>query len=311
MKNEDLSSSSFYEFCTFLSEVRRYFWGRDFLETPTPSLVTCPGMEAHLDPMKVELENGTFYLPTSPEIHLKKRLCQGFHRIFEVRPCFRQDPLTSLHRPEFFMLEWYRAHGSLDDLILDIRGLLEHLRESGHWKASTQITKISFRQLFQEQLGFALAPDTSKEELKVLMTDLKVHWHASDSKVDLIHRLLMEKLEPSFQGLVILEEFPSEMAILSQIGSSGFAQRFELYFHQIELANAFFEVTDPEVQKQRWKQDLEERKTLGKVLLPMDEELLDLMKSPGLPESSGIALGLDRLFMVGRGSSQLISWGGM
>ena len=91
------------------------------------------------------------------------------------------------------------------------------------------------------------------------------------------------------------------MAVLSRLGSSGFAQRFELYWNQWELANAFFEVNDPELQEQRWDQDLAERKRLGKILLSKDMELVEAMKTKAMPPSSGIALGLDRLFMAGLG----------
>lgn len=300
MDYKDHRTIHFRDFCLFLSEVRSYFLGRGFLETPTPTLVPCPGMEAHLDPFEVRWEEKTYFLPTSPEIHLKKRLCQGFERIFELRPCFRKDPSTPLHRPEFFMLEWYRAHEKPEALQEDIRGLLMHLESKGLWKYGAEVKKTSFRELFKHHLDFDLKPDTSAEELKTLFGRNGLHFHVSDTKVDLIHRLLLEKFEPSFKGLVILEEFPPEMAILSRLNEAGFAQRFELYFNQVELANAFYEVTDPELQRERWEGDQRERRELGRPVLEYDEELIRLMKNPGLPESSGIAMGLDRLFMVGR-----------
>ncbi len=299
------SLSNFKNFCIFLNEVRSHFLSRGFLETPTPSLVICPGMEPHLDAMSVELDQEVRYLPTSPEIHLKKRLCQGFEKIFELRPCFRKDPLSPLHRQEFFMLEWYRAHERLEDLVSDLSELLKHLKSKGFWNPSVEISEIGFSDLFLKHFGFDLKPDTSLKDLQDLFVREELYFHTSDSKVDLIHRALLERFERSFKGLTVLKDFPAEMAILSRIGESGFAQRFELYFDSTELANAFYEVHDPELQQSRWAIDQEERRQMGKPVFSMDEELLNLMKDPGMPEASGIALGLDRLFMTGRGLTDI------
>lgn len=258
-------------------------------------------MEAHLEPFEIQMGENAYFLPTSPEIHLKKRLCQGFHKIFEVRHCFRKDPPTSLHRSEFFMLEWYRAHENLESLQQDIEGLLKHLESKSFWVPEIKVTRTTFPKLFSDHFGFSFTPETSAGELERLFSEHNLYFHPSDSKTDLVHRLLLEKFEPGFRGLVFLEDFPPEMAVLSRLNKEGFAQRFELYFDQVELANAFFEVTDPKLQKERWEQDQSDRRQLGRPILKYDQELLNLMENPGMPPSSGIALGLDRLFMVGRG----------
>lgn len=304
--SSDSQPTHFREFSHFLRAVREYFWSLDFLETPTPTLVECPGMEAHLDPFAVAVgEEKNRYLPTSPEIHLKKRLCQDFEKIFEIRPCFRKDPRTPLHRSEFMMLEWYRSYGTLDDLQVDIEGLLGHLKAHGFWKREVEIGRTGFPELFRTHLGFQLEPETSHGELKALLRERKIHFTESDTKVDLIHRLILEIFEPRFEGLFFLEDFPAEMAVLSRIGANGFARRFELYADQVELANAFDEVNDPRVQEERWERDLEERRALGKPALPMDHELIELMETRGMPPGAGIALGLDRLFMVGMGLREI------
>jgi len=294
-------SAHFREFALFLREVRRYFEEADFLETPTATLVTCPGMEAHLDPFEVPLENGkSLFLPTSPEIQLKKRLCEGFEKIFELRPCFRNDPESPWHRKEFHMLEWYRAYAPLSALKKDIEGLLEHLKAKGLWEKPTRIRSHTFKELFKTHLDFDLKPDTSREELLELFARLALHFHPSDTKVDLIHRLLIEKLEPHFEGLMVLESFPPEMAVLSRLDKEGFAARFELYLDGVELANAFDEVNDPTLQRARWEEDVNERKRLGLKALSYDQELIDRMTHWGLPPSAGIALGIDRLFLLAK-----------
>lgn len=286
----------------FISEIRQFFLNQQFLETPTPTLVLCPGMEAHLDPISVE---GEGYLPTSPEIHLKRLLCRGFERIFEIRPCFRNDPKTGRHLKEFLMLEWYRTQSQLVDLISDIQGLLSHLQEKGLWPHDIQIQHKTFASLFQEHFRFSFTAKTTQMELRSLLKEQGLHFTPEDSKEDLIHRLLLEKFEPSFQGLTLLSDFPPEMAILSQIGANGFAERFELFYGDMELANAFHEVTDPKVQEERWKRDVEERRILGLKTLSPDLRLIEDMKNYGMPPSSGIALGIDRLFMISQNISEI------
>lgn len=275
------------------------------METPTPTLVTCPGMEAHLEPLQVELKGQKLFLPTSPEIHLKKYLCQGLDKIFELRPCFRNDPNTPLHQTEFFMLEWYRPEEPLSSLQQDISGLLKHLKLKGYWRPETEISKTTFKELFLEQFKYDLKADVSCEDLKHLFSLHGLYHHESDTKEDLFHRFLLEKFESSKKGGWFLENFPPEMAVLSRLNDEGFARRFEFYVDGVELANAFFEVTDPTLQKKRWEADVQERKRLNKLSLQYDEELIQLMESSGMPEASGVALGLDRLFMVGMGLKNL------
>lgn len=296
---------NFQKFCIFLNEVRAYFLEKGFLETPTPTLVSCPGMEAHLDPLQVDVRGQKLFLPTSPEIHLKKYLCQGLDKIFELRPCFRNDPTTPLHQTEFFMLEWYRAEEPLLSLQQDVLGLLEHLKAKGFWSHDLNVSKTSFKTLFLEKLKYDLRADTSLEDLQNLFSLHEIYHHESDTKEDLFHRFLLEKFESSQKGGWFLEDFPPEMAVLSCLNDEGFARRFEFYMDGVELANAFFEVTDPALQKKRWEADVQERKRLNKLSLQYDEELIQMMESPGMPEASGIALGLDRLFMVGMGLKDL------
>ncbi|HAG90942.1 MAG TPA: EF-P lysine aminoacylase GenX [Bdellovibrionales bacterium] len=298
---KDLRTEMYPKFCLFLKEVRSFFEGQDFLEMPTPTLVSCPGMEAHLEAFAVETDGGTKHLPTSPEISLKKRLCEGNDRIFEIKTCFRKDPKSPLHRQEFFMLEWYRAFEPLESLKKDLQNLLAHLHSKGLWMPALNWTHESFQSLFKKHLNFDFRPETGTAELKSLCQSQGIYFHEEDEFEDLIHRIFMERFEPQLKDLVFLEDFPPQMAVLSRLGSSGFAQRFELYWNQWELANAFFEVNDPELQEQRWDQDLAERKRLGKILLSKDMELVEAMKTKAMPPSSGIALGLDRLFMAGLG----------
>lgn len=279
-------------FAQFVNEVRDYLLEIGLQEVFTPSLVNCPGLEPSLEPFATELTRGKqarkVYLPTSPEIHLKKAMAMGLTDIFEIKPCFRRGEFSPHHENEFLMLEWYRGYADLDLVIEDLRGMV---------KADVKVTDFAW--LFREELGFELKPSTSREELRQLCKTLSIHTHETDTFTDLFHRLMIEKIEPAMEkrGPLIVRRFPPEMAALARLDDAGWADRFEFYWNGLEIANAFFEVTDPQEQKQRWAGEQAERKRLGTSDLPQDESLIRALEK-GLPPTGGIALGLERLYMA-------------
>jgi elongation factor P--(R)-beta-lysine ligase len=115
-----------------------------------------------------------------------------------------------------------------------------------------------------------------------------------------LHFLMAFLIEPQFAGLNIIRDFPSTQAALAQVCQSGdelVAERFEVYFNGIELANGFHELTDPIEQRRRFVEANRERKKLGKEILPLDENFLSALEL-GLPDSCGVAVGFDRLLML-------------
>lgn len=282
-------------FTKFVNEVRAYLLDLGLTEVITPSLVLCPGLEPSLEPFATSVTKGgesrTAYLPTSPEIHLKKAMALGMTDIFEIKPCFRRGEFSPHHENEFLMLEWYRGYSDLKLVIEDLRGLVKG-----------DVTVTDFASLFREILDFELRPETSREELLKLCESLSLHTHESDTFTDLFHRLMIDKIEPAMisRGPLIVRRFPPSMAALARLDESGWADRFEFYWNGLEIANAFFEVTDPLEQRARWEGELGERRRLGTSELPMDEDLICALEK-GLPPTGGIALGLERLYMAMHG----------
>lgn len=279
-------------FTKFVNEVRSYLLEIGLQEVFTPSLVVCPGLEPSLEPFATQLTRGKYarevYLPTSPEIHLKKAMAMGLTDIFEIKPCFRRGEFSPHHENEFLMLEWYRGYANLDLVIEDLRGMV---------KADLAVT--DFASLFLEELSFDLKPSTTRDELLQLCTQLSIHTHQSDTFTDLFHRLMIEKIEPAMEkrGPLIVRRFPPEMAALARLDEKGWADRFEFYWNGLEIANAFFEVTDPKEQRRRWEGEQAERKRLGTSELAQDDSLIRALEK-GLPPTGGIALGLERLYMA-------------
>jgi len=285
-----------------LASIREFFKSRDFLEVRTPTLVPSPGLEPHLDPFKTQFEMGSrrqdFYLPTSPEFHLKKALAQGFPRIFEFKECFRNGELSQHHQPEFLMLEWYRAFSEMEVLIKETAALVEHLQKK--FCEETQPSTIAtLDALFKNEFGFTITPQTTRDELARLARELDLTIDDKDDFDSIFMRIFVEKIESSLgrHGPVILYHFPPSQAALARLTSEGWADRFELFWKGFEIANAFHELNDPEEQRRRFKIDQEKKRELGKAVVAVDEEFLAALDY-GMPPSVGIALGVERLFMA-------------
>lgn len=288
---------------TYEQGLRDFFKGQGFLELKTPSLVTCPGTEPSLDVFATTLKVGSlvkkFYLPTSPELHLKKALALGAEKIFEIAPCYRNGEVTVRHQPEFLMLEWYRAYDNLISIKKDVEGLVRSLAELLKVPAPRQVKSFSVAELFKIHCHFDLRPNTTKEELKVLAEQLHVDVRSADSIDDFFFLIFMEKIESqlSSEDLVFVEKYPPYQAALARLTEDGWGDRFEVYWKGLELANAFHELNHPEIQRLRSAEDLEKKKDLKKEVVDLDEEFFDCLDA-GMPPSGGIALGVDRLFMA-------------
>jgi lysyl-tRNA synthetase class 2 len=288
---------------SFVAHIRNYFTARDFIEAVTPTLVPSPGTEPFLDPFRTEWEIGStkreFFLPTSPEFHLKKLLSRGWTRVFEFKTCFRNGEIGEHHQPEFTMLEWYRAFENLDAIADDSEELLRGLVERFSPNARLTFTRTTMRDLFREKLDFDLTPATTIDELKSLATRTGIAFGNDDSWNDIFFRVFLEKIERSLgeNGPCLVRGYPPGQAALSRIGADGFADRFEIYWHGLEIANAFHELNDPTENVKRFSKDAEEKAALRKPPVPRDEELVRALRR-GMPPSGGIALGVDRLFMA-------------
>ena len=156
----------------FLSAVKNFLELRGAAPVETPSLVKSPGTEPHLIPFETQQifpdgkKRMTCFLPTSPETALKKLLCLGWTDIFEIKKCFRNGELSLSHQPEFYMLEWYRAFFSLNDLMEETAALLKCLSRQKFFKGAFRPPRATtVADLFEERLNFRLKPETSEKEL--------------------------------------------------------------------------------------------------------------------------------------------------
>jgi len=294
--------------------IRRFFDAEGFEEVRTPLLVPSPGHETHIHPFRV---GKSAWLPTSPEFAMKKLLVGGMEKIYQICPAFRQEPFSRTHRPEFTLLEWYRAHGTLDDLMNDVESLF--LRLARERSGSSQIqfgeTRIdvsngwprkTVRELFLDHANVDLCASDSLEKMRARLKELSLPLQNDENWDDLYFKVWLNCVEPEFDKSrpLFVTHFPLSQAawarkVLDQEGNP-WAERFEIFMGGLELANAYQELTDPDEQRNRIETCIANRKKIypeGKGHPELDESFIEALKQ-GLPESAGIALGVDRLVML-------------
>lgn len=291
--------------------VREFFREQKFLEITTPYLVKCPGTEPSLDYFGTELVIGSrrqkVYLPTSPELHLKKALALGAEKIFEIKTCFRNGEVTNHHQPEFTMLEWYRSFESLHGIKKDVTELVSYLgRKMPTLKNPSGFDSFTIQDLFKRYCGFDLRPETTLSQLQDLAASLGVDVSSANQIDDYFFLIFIEKIEKklSLERLSFVEKYPPYQAALARLTDEGWGDRFEVYWQGCEIANAFHELNDPTVQRQRFAEDLAKKRQMKKEEISLDEEFLQCLDA-GMPPASGVALGLDRLFMAMTGMTKI------
>ncbi|MGJ4789224.1 EF-P lysine aminoacylase EpmA [Leptospira koniambonensis] len=304
MKLNNLEILSFRS--RFLNATRTFFHEKGFLEVDTPSLKRIPGMEPYLDPFIVGSPSGEEkgYLITSPEYSLKQALSLGADKVYEIAHTFRSgENGSSYHTAEFLMLEFYQTDTDLHQAM----DLLEELIRSVANKLSLPLPEKPFqRKSVTELLSNLAGIDWDRSSLERKITELSLTNLPLESMEyeDCFFLIFLNLLEPCFTSeFQFIYDYPPEMAALSRI-EKGAAKRFELYFGNIELSNAFYELLDPIEQRARFEKEQELRRKLGKEVFPVHEEFLQALER-GIPECSGVSIGLDRLLMVLLGRNSL------
>lgn len=239
--------------------LREWFWEHGFVEVEAPTLVQSPALEEHLEAFAV----GARFLHTSPEFALKRVLAEGLPRIFSIGPCYRAEEWGPLHGSEFTMLEWYRTGCGYEGIADDLVALMSAL-------GAPAPRRTTVAELFERVGG---RPSDPVEAQRLWVSD--------------IERSL---LEPT-----LVFDYPADEAAFSELRGD-VAERFELFWKGIELANAFTELRDPSELRGRWEASNAARSEDGRAPYPVDERLLDAVARH--PRAGGIAVGVDRLVMA-------------
>jgi len=292
-----------------LQQIRLFFAERQVLEVETPALSHATVTDEHLHCFETHYvgpgaaEGKKLYLQTSPEYAMKRLLCAGSGCIYQISKAFRNEESGRYHNPEFTMLEWYRLGFDHFQLMDEVDQLLQLILGS----AAAEL--LTYQQAFQ--LHLKLDPLTaSLDTLRKLATDKGlVDIAATETDKDTLLQLLFSlHVEPYIgqERPCIIYHFPASQAALARIHQDDprVAERFEVYFKGIELANGFHELSDVLEQKQRFELDNQKRLDVGRPQRQMDNLFLSALEF-GLPDCAGVALGIDRLVMLALGATQL------
>ena len=272
--------------------IRDFFGERGVLEVQTPVLGTRGVTEPHIHCIAVP---GHGWLQPSPEYHMKRLLAAGSGPIYQITPVFRAHEHGRQHNPEFTMLEWYRPGFRLDAMIEETLALMEPLL------APQQVRHVRFRELFREHTG--LDPLTAPTGDLLDRIRQREQNFADEERATLVDYLLSRQVEPALppEQLTVVTDFPGWVAALAETATDDdgatVARRFEVYFRGLELANGYQELTDPTEQRARFEQDRALRSKRGAPDMAPDEKLLAALEA-GLPQCSGVALGIERVLMA-------------
>lgn len=284
-----------------LQKIRTFFIERGVMEVETPLLCHASVTDPHIQSIPALFQSlsshhtETCYLQTSPEYAMKRLLAAGSGPIFQLTKSFRQGEVGRFHNPEFTMLEWYRPGFDHHQLMNEMDALLQLVLKTPAAERKT------YTGLFAELLQID-AHHATIEELKACAAHHQLHVAADIQDRDTWLQLLMSKyIEPRIgqEAPCFVYDFPASQAALAKIQPSTppVASRFEVYFKGIELANGFHELQDVHEQRKRFENNIAERKKLKMSPMPIDEFFLSAL-AHGLPDCSGVALGIDRLIML-------------
>lgn len=270
-----------------LRSLRRTLDARGFVEVETPVRIPAPANEPHIDAPP----SARAFLRASPELQMKRLLCGGHARIYQMGPCFREGERGERHNPEFTMLEWYRTHAGSDEILGDMEALVADAALATH--GSTRFPcgggvvdvvppwpRLAVRDAFLRFAGWDPVQD----------------YDADRFDHDLVFRV-----EPALprDRPCVLRGYPAPAAALSRLcpDDPRVADRWEAYLGGLELCNAFGELTDADEQRSRFVAAAATRRAMGSTAYPLDEDFLSALQA-GMPPSGGAALGVDRLCMA-------------
>lgn len=288
-----------------LAKARGFFSDRCIVEVDCPLVSHFAAIDAHIDLLQAFYEQKKVcFLHSSPEYGMKRLIADGMGDIYQLSHVFRDGEWGQKHNPEFMMAEWYRIGMSFDAM------MEETIDFTRLFLGPLTSHKITYREAFLRYTGIDYIAATCESLIEYLEVN-----HIDYTRIDitdkevLLNLILGVKIEPKLglDGICALYYYPANQAALAQtkiINEEAVAERFELYYKGMELANGYHELANANEQRKRLIHSNEERIRLGKAALPIDEAFLQALEK-GLPDCCGVAVGFDRLMMLKHGKDNI------
>ena len=286
-----------------IREIRSFMDQREFMEVETPMMQPLAGgarakpFVTHHHTLHTDL-----FLRIAPELYLKRLLVGGFEKVYEINRNFRNEGISVRHNPEFTMMELYQAYADYEDMMNITEELTYHLVTMLYGKDEIPYGEktLNFKRPWK-RISFygALEEATGMDFRKVNVRDAakKLHVEVADDMedIDILNEIFGEKVEKDFWDPVFVVDYPTVMTPLAKAKTEDpeLVYRFELFVAKMEIANAFSELNDPTIQRER----LMEQKELIGESKEVDEDFLMALEY-GMPPAGGLGIGIDRLVML-------------
>jgi len=295
----------FIDRARIISAVRAYLDGEGFVEVETPVLQPLYGgafarpFTTHHNALDRDL-----YLRIATELYLKRLIVGGLERVYELGKDFRNEGLSQKHNPEFTMVEWYEAyadyHAEAARLEALVRAAAVAVEYSGGLDLQAPWRRVTFAEAIADRTGIDVLAHRDVEQLRAAIArlDLDVQING-DTWFQLADDLLSKLVEPALQQPTFVTDYPVELSPFAREHRSqpGLVERWEAFAGGMEIANAFSELIDPDVQRQRFESQ-RRLATLGdEEVQPYDEPFIEALEQ-GMPPAGGVGVGIDRLVML-------------
>ena len=310
---------TFQKRATVLRTMRNFFDEAGYTEVETPTLQTIAGGASarpfitHFNALNTEM-----YMRIATELYLKRLIVGGFEGVYEIGKNFRNEGMDRFHNPEFTCMELYVQYKDYNWMMSFTERLIEKICTAVNGKPEIQVGdklisfKAPFRRLpildaIKEKTGFDLNDKTEEEIRNIAVNELKLEGiDASFGKGKLIDEIFGEFCEGSYIQPTFIIDYPVEMSPLTKMHRSkpGLTERFELMVNGKELANAYSELNDPIDQEERFKEQMRLADNGDDEAMIIDQDFLRALQY-GMPPTSGIGIGIDRLVMLMTGQEYI------
>ena len=269
-----------------ISSLRRFLEDHGYIEVETPMLTpkatgaAAKPFETHHNALDI-----TLYARIAPELYLKRLLVGGFEKVYELNRNFRNEGISYKHNPEFTMLEFYCSY-------MDVNGMMDFCEELLRESIQKAACKLQL-----EYEGNVL--DFSKFERISMLDAIEKYAPGVEVRDNEIVTIFDTHVESKLIQPTFIIDFPKSISPLSKASPENpmFAERFELYINQMEVANGFSELNDPREQYDRFIDQMAERERGDEEAMVLDEDYIRAL-SYGMPPAAGIGIGIDRLTML-------------
>ena len=296
-----------------ISAMREFLDNRGFLEVETPILAPIAGGAAakpfitHHNTLDIDM-----YLRIAPELYLKRLIVAGFEKVYEIGRNFRNEGMSIRHNPEFTAIELYEAYSDYNDMMEITENMVAYVCEkvNGTTKVTYQGTEIDFKppwrrvtmvDVVKEYAGVDFNEIKTNEEAQAIAKEKNLEFPKALENVtkgEVLNALYEEFGESKMIQPTFVMDYPVENSPLTKKkrGNDAFTERFEAFVFGRELGNAYSELNDPIVQRQRFEQQAKERELGDDEAYMMDEQFMSALET-GMPPTGGLGIGIDRLIM--------------